>query len=969
MTLKINVLLTMLFILASSIEGLAQTRIKGKVMGATDQNPLPEVKITVEHNTISTLTDSEGKFVLEEGTIPNPDQILIMTKTGYKQKRFPVTVHSGRLLDMGKIEMEVDMESTALNIAQIDLTEDELSLDRNSASNISGLLSSSKDAFFKAAAYDFSAAFFNPRGLDNRNGQYLINGIEMNKLQTGRPEFGDFGGLNDEQRNKVFYAGIKANPYQFGAMAGTTNTTMRASQYGQGGKISYAAANRSYRGRVMASYNSGLTEKGWAYSFLVSRRFGKHGYKDGTAYNANSLFISTEKKFSDAHSLNFTGFYSPNRRGKSAPITEEVKSLRGMHYNSYWGRQNGHIRNSRTKEVKEPVVMLNHFWDISSQTSLNTNVAYQFGKRGSTRLDNGGTRLVYGPDGQKSYIGGARNPGPDYYQKLPSYHLRDDDLNAADYQAAYLAEHDFMADGQLDWGKLYEANAIARQNGGHSTYILQNDRMADKRFYANSILESDINEHLTLNAALHYQHLQSENYAQIDDLLGGDGYLDIDFYADEPREINSLVTDLAQSDMNQPDRVAKEGDRYKYNYTLNSDYASAFAQGQFKFKRLDFFLGAKVTYTTIQRDGKFKNGYYPENSYGKSNPLSFTDYGVKGGLTYKFSGKHMLRGHAGYFTKAPTLNKVFNNARQSNYPVIGLKSVKARTADLSYIFRSASVKGRVTGFYSGIKDATEIGYFFTQGLSGMGVEDDAAFVQEITTGINKRNLGLEFGIEAEVTPTITLKTAGSIGQSVYTNNPNLYLTSEDFQTKQFHGSQLAFAEKHGGAPLQFGDGKTRLKNYHLSGGPEQAFQIGMEYSDPNYWFIGTTANFFSDAYVDVSKLRRTTNFTTDADGLPIRDYSEGTARQLLRQDKLGAYWLFNMVGGKSWKVGDYFIGFFGIVNNLFNQDYRTLGFESGRKSNYTKFNKDQSRPNGPLFGNKYFYGYGTTFYLNVYVRF
>lgn len=322
-----------------------------------------------------------------------------------------------------------------------------------------------------------------------------------------------------------------------------------------------------------------------------------------------------------------------------------------------------------------------------------------------------------------------------------------------------------------------------------------------------------------------------------------------------------------------------------------------------------------------------------------------------------------------YLTKAPTIRNSFANARQNGIPVIGLESEQIQAGNLSYIYRSPVVQARLTGYYSELNDGTEIGHYFTQGLAGLGEDNDAAFVHEVVTGADKRNYGVEFGLQAKLTPTITVKAAGSIGQSVYTNNPNLYVTSEDFNEGLYHGEQLTFAQKHEGAPLTFGNGKTKLKNYHVGGGPEQAYQFGLEYRDPDYWFVGATTNFYSHAYIDVSKIRRTANFTTAADGLPIGDYDEDHARDLLKQDKLGDYMLVNIIGGKSWKIEDYYIGVFGVVSNLLNQEYRTGGFESSRKANYTNYNQDMSQRYGANFGNNYFYGYGTTFYLNVYVRF
>ncbi|WP_431159516.1 hypothetical protein, partial [Winogradskyella poriferorum] len=71
----------------------------------------------------------------------------------------------------------------------------------------------SRDVFLHAAAFDFSATFFRPRGLDKANGKVLINGIEMNKQYTERTQWGNWGGLNDVHRNQEFSMGISPNDY------------------------------------------------------------------------------------------------------------------------------------------------------------------------------------------------------------------------------------------------------------------------------------------------------------------------------------------------------------------------------------------------------------------------------------------------------------------------------------------------------------------------------------------------------------------------------------------------------------------------------------------------------------------------------------------------------------------------------------------------------------------------------------
>jgi hypothetical protein len=948
--------LLFLFGVAFSLTSFArQTIVKGSVLDGTTGEPIPDVTITIEETNKSTTTNAEGEFSFTSN-VPLGEQVLKVEKIGYVTKRYPIVVNEGSTVDIGGMTLDYDL-SDKKDLYIISISDDNLnSEDDGLTDNISGLLQASRDVFLSAAAFDFSATFFRPRGLDNANGKVLINGIEMNKQFNGRPQWGNWGGVNDAQRNQVFSMGMSANDYNFGDLAGTNNIVMRASKYRKGGRISYASANRSYNGRVMASYNSGLLKGGWSYSVLGSRRYGKEGFIDGTLYDSNSFFAAVEKQINDKHSINFTGIYAQNRRGRSTAITDEVFNLKGREYNPFWGYQNGDIRNSRVREIEEPILMLNHFWDISPKVRLNTNVAYQFGEIANTRIDNGGTRLV-NINGESSFLGGARNPGPEYYQNLPSFFLQDTNPTAFDFQQAFVAQQDFINDGQFNWNALYEGNTTVAAQGGNSIYALQADVIEDSQISFNSILDADLAENIRLNAAINYRNLNSQNYARIEDLLGGTGYLDVDFFAEEiGQDVTDLLENVAQSDVRNPNRIVREGDRYKYNYEIDAEVASAFAQLQFKYNKIDFYFGANVSQTNYQRTGLFENGNFngsgPQGSFGESEKLDFSNYGIKGGLTYKISGRHLINVNGSYFTKAPTIRNSFSNARQNNFTVSGLESEKIQSVDISYIFRTPIIKARLTGFYTGFEDGTDIGFYFTEDLAGLGLDNGDAFVQEVLTNVERRNIGAELGIEAQITPTIKLKAAASVGQYTFNNNPNLYLTSDDFEGE-----------------LRFGDGTTNIKDLHVAGGPERAYQIGFEYRDPDFWNIGITSNFFSNAYIDASNLARSGNFTSDFDGNALNDFDPVVAKQLLKQEQFDDYMLVNVIGGKSWRVNDYFVGFFATINNIFNEDYRTGGFEQSRLANFRRIKEDKSRDNGPVFGSRYFFGNGTTYYLNVYVRF
>ena len=78
--------------------------------------------------------------------------------------------------------------------------------------------------------------------------------------------------------------------------------------------------------------------------------------------------------------------------------------------------------------------------------------------------------------------------------------------------------------------------------------------------------------------------------------------------------------------------------------------------------------------------------------------------------------------------------------------------------------------------------------------------------------------------------------------------------------------------------------------------------------------------------------------------------------------------MVNLIGGKSWRIDNTYIGFFASINNLLDKDYKTGGFEQGRNANYRQLRDDTSNDK-PVFGSKYWYGRGTTYFMNVYFRF
>ncbi len=924
--------LLIIFLFIHEINSQNINIVTGIVIDNYTNEYLFNVEISVVKTNIKAFTDKNGVFTIQN--LPDSKNIIKISHKDYTTKRIPV---NNKVIDLGIIRLTEKFEEV-IDQSIINLNDDELIENEKGESNIiAGLLIASKDVFLKTVAYEFSPTFFKPRNLGSEYSTVLLNGVCMNKLYNGRPQWSNWGGLNDILRNQEYTSNVNPSNFDFSSIAGSTNISTRSSGYRKGIKVSYAASNRSYKGRVMASYSSGLLPKGWAYTISASRRFADEGFREGTLYSANSFFTSIEKQINNKHSLNFSAIYASNIRGKSSPNTQEVHDLKNNKYNAYWGEQNGNIRNSRLRKINEPILQLSHYWNINTKTLLQSNITYQFGKTGNTRLDYGGTNIITNSEGSQTLTGGGKNPDPTYYQKLPSYFLRDPDN--PDYTNAYLAEQEFLKNGQVKWGDLYAAN---KNNKGNSIYALYEDRNDDKQLTINSILNLNINDNFKINSAVSFKKLRSENFANMLDLLGGDGYLDIDMYADNIKE--------SQSDLQNPNRIVKDNERFKYNYLFDVSVINGFIQTQYQSKKVEAFAAINYSNTSYQRTGLFENGAYPENaSLGKSEALNFNNFGFKTGLTYKLTGRHLFNANAAYLTKAPTLQNSFSNSRENNDIVIGLIDEKIISIDAGYYLRHPKINAKFTAYWINLKDQTDISFYFADGLTGIENSETTAFVQEVLTGINKQNLGVEIGVEIPIIQTIKLKGVAAISQSTFSNDPYLYLTSDDFTE-----------------PLNYGE--VYLKNYFVSGGPQQAYSIGFEYNSQNYWWFGVTGNYFKNAYVNVAPILRTNNFYKDADGLPIHDYDEDIAKELLKQEKFKPYYLVNLVGGKSWKVKNYYFGFFANVSNILNTTYKTGGFEQSRNANYQTLLEDKSRTL-PLFGPKYWYGYGTSFYTSIYFRF
>ncbi len=902
---------SLLFFFVISLNAFSQENfdVKGRVLEDNTKKPIGGAKISLEGKEDFVISDEQGNFQVFTSS---RNFVLVIFMTDYTTKKYPIELEE-MSLDLGDIflERDITLEKTDNLIA---LTEADLADDESSFGNM-GILQATRDVFLNRAAFDFGQAFFRVRGYDAENGLVLINGLPMNKIFNGRPQWNNWGGLNDVVRNQEFSNGLDPSDHSFGRLLGLTNIDTRPSLMRAGTRLSSSASNRTYTDRFMATYNSGNNGNQLFYSISASRRSAKQGYIQGTLYDAYSVFGALEYQINSKNSLLLTSILSSNRRGRSSAVTEEVFQLAGRKYNPYWGLQDGQIRNSRERRIAEPIFMFNHMLKAKN-IRISSGAAYQFGTTARSRL---------------GYYN-APNPDPTYYRFLPSYYVNSP--IGANFESARIAKEAFLETPQLQWNTLYQSN-MNTIPVGMASYLLYDDMTRDNQITLNTVANLKISKRFKLDAGTTYKKLDSNNYAIINDLLGAEYHEDKDAFSDTRNDVNG-------------DLLKYKGDTFNYSYMLEASDWNAFVQLRYNYKSWDSFLSLQYGKTEYQREGLFLNERFL-GSIGQSEKVFFTPMGVKGGLTYKVNGRHWMSVNGVYLKKAPTLQNSFVNPRESNQVVPNLQHETNSSVDFNYFIRLPKVMGRLTGFYSRFQNTTDINFFFVD--AGVGSD----FVQEVVTDLDKLHMGVELGLEYQISPSVKLSAVTAIGKYLYASDP---FVSINFDTA---GAEEDVLDERGFIDL----GIAEIKDYKLAQGPQKAYAFGIEYRDPKYWWVGMTANYLGNNYSNISTITRTQSFYLDPEtGSPFPEATEENVMKLLRQDPLDNFYLLNLVGGKSWLVNSKYISVFGSINNVFDTVFRTGGYEQSRNGNYGQLARDNASGN-PSFAPKYWYGYGRTYFLNL----
>ncbi len=885
---------------------------------------------------------------------------LVITKPNYETKVIDFAVSEDeKRKNLGVVSLLSSLSSADLGVALLDntVTDDEAT----TQSSLS-VLQSSRDIFSSLASYDLGFYWFRPRGIDGRLSETMMNGISMAKQTNGFIDFGNWGGLNEITRYPEIAVNHAPSEYAFGGVGSVIYKNTKASEYRKGSQLTYSLTNRNYRNRLSYRFSSGMSKSGWAFTGMIARRWAEEGIQEGTFYDAYGAYLGVEKRVNSNRTLTFNVIGAPYRRSTASPNTQEVYNYRGVHYNSYWGYQNGEKRSERVRENFQPMFQLSDYWKISDKTSLWTSVSYQFGKNRSSRLD----------------WFRVQNPSPTYYRRLPSYFLsqlenvQTDNLTDAELlnlRSAYNQAVDAWSSGdpsvtQINWDLLYQRNQLQPEGeyygvtGKRALYFMVDDVTDDKIWNVNTHLTHDFSDRTRFFLNVAYQNYFSNQYREVKDLLGADFALNMDPFA----ATNNPGTS-GQFNEGETNVTKRVGDRIGYDYNYGRQEVRVNPALKVNLNKFDVFVSGLFGYSTSYREGNFKHFLY-QRSGQRSKNHEFLDYGLKGQVTYKIDGRNFLVYNGAYFSKAPFLEDLFINPRLSNTTAPNIKNTLVNANDLSYVLASPFVKMRLTGFLVDTQNDTTVQRFFADGIQLTNVAEDgtagtvqSAFVTQVMSNVEKRNMGAELGLEVKITPTLTFQGLANYGEYTYRNNPNVYFVSE-----------AVGRYKDGLAYEEFG--KSYLKGYRQGGTPQMAFSAGLRYNSPKYYWLGVNWNYLDHNYLDPAALLRTENFVNSAyTGTPYANITEAELRRVLAQYQLPSAHFVNVNAGKSWLIGKYYVLVSATVNNVLNnKNYITSGFEQTRNTSYQTYVQDFDRENS-LFAPKFWYTQGRSYFVNLQFRF
>ena len=335
---------------------------------------------------------------------------------------------------------------------------------------------------------------------------------------------------------------------------------------------------------------------------------------------------------------------------------------------------NGEVQNGRNNYYHKPHIVLNHYYNMNENTSLNTSLYASYGK------------------------GGGSGPLGDY--------------------SRYYGPVDRTSDGLINWDAIVADNVADQGNSAKyglattagSSMILRNSVNNHKWYGVLTNLEHNFNDNLSLTVGLDARTYTGEHFREVRNLLGGSHWTELYKYTvdysrnsskssygdggirDHLKYVNDNSTSLFFVKTPENQRIAYDNDGIHR-------YAGLHSQLEYVNDKVSAFVGGSVSRTQYQRVDRMN--YAGVENGGKdqtSEKVNITGHNIKSGVNFNFTDKSNLYLNAGSFSRAPFFGFVFTNYQ--NVVVDPLENEKARSIEFGYGYRANKFALKINGYYT-----------------------------------------------------------------------------------------------------------------------------------------------------------------------------------------------------------------------------------------------------------------------------
>ncbi|MGJ8665507.1 MAG: TonB-dependent receptor domain-containing protein [Patiriisocius sp.] len=630
-----KLLLITFMAIAGMASSFAQGTVTGTVVDADLGGPLPGANVLVTGTTNGTITDFDGNFTLE---VANNTGTLTLSYVGFTGRTVKYTLQNG-VANLGSLDITPDAasldeviivgsgviqvaEGRTTPVAVSTIREEEIRLKVAGNAEFTESFKNTPSVYVANQGSGFGDSEVFLRGFDDTNTAFLLNGQPINSQEDGRMFWSNWSGMSDVANAVQVQRGLGASKLAISSVGGTVNIISKTTDKQQGGSVRVLGGNDSYfKGTV--SYDSGLNENGWAFSVLLDHWQAHRKYAIGTAGQGQNYLFAVGYKPSDRSSFNFLLTGAPQFHDQNFSNRQEVYDEFGGKHNTQTGFLDGERYTERRNYYHKPVANLNWDYEVSDKTDLST-VAYASWGRG------GGTGGL-GSSSNRVRINNNPNQEIDFEQ------IRDNNIARAD-------------NGVGNFGDSFIRRASVNN---HNWYGLLSN------------LNYEANENWDLSIGVDARLYKGDHFRQVNDLLGLTGFND-NFGTDRP-DGYTFQNEYDADPWSALFDYANEANRTQYDYSENINYVGGFGQAEYVSGGFSAFVQGAVSTQSFQRTGRFTGTTIDGvDGLGESEKISKLGYNAKGGLGYAINDASTFFGNAGYYSKQPYLDNIFQDIRNSN---------------------------------------------------------------------------------------------------------------------------------------------------------------------------------------------------------------------------------------------------------------------------------------------------------------